>query len=157
MITIVAPLATGSPTRVSLLADSLPRTPTPRFDASTPGFGFFTSKVFPRTVWSAAPAREARSAVTVSARPRAERRTCMASSVGRDPTKISHDPRHESTKFRATSFLPARLLDAFRRGWRPRVVVGVEGLLCRPQRLRYVLEIHPHADPGRGTAAHAVD
>src|SRR5438874_6754876 len=79
MISTVAPLATGLPISVSLLADSLPRTPTPRFDASTFGFGSFTSKVFPSTVWSAAPARDARTAVTVRATARAERRMCMTS------------------------------------------------------------------------------
>src|SRR5204862_4182097 len=79
MISTVAPLATGLPISVSLLADSLPRTPTPRFVASTFGFGSFTSKVFPSTVWSAAPARDARTAVTVRATARAERRMCMTS------------------------------------------------------------------------------
>src|SRR5207249_98804 len=73
----VFPIQPGATDRV--VVAPLPRTPTPRFDASTFGFGSFTSKVFPSTVWSAAPARDARTAVTVRATAKAERRMCMTS------------------------------------------------------------------------------
>ena len=38
-----------------------------------------------------------------------------------------------------------------------RVVVGIERLLRRPQRLGHVLEVHADAGPGRGAPAHRVD
>ena len=46
---------------------------------------------------------------------------------------------------------------AIGRGAAPRVVVGIERLLRRPERLRHVLEVHADAGPGRGAPAHRVD
>ena len=49
MISIVVPLAIGSPTTLSLDPSSLPRATMLRSEASTPGDGSFTTKDLPST------------------------------------------------------------------------------------------------------------